>query len=385
MDNPLKIFTIRLDARHEKHLPFRHRPHRRFRQPGHAVDRQARARSRRLFGDRSLSSPPRLPFRTDRDRRRLSCQAARIRRSTSAVRGRRRRSSMRAFRCSASATASRPCAPSSAAGWRAAATASSAAPFWRSKKRATSLRRRVGKGHAPSGMDEPRRSSVHRHSRQAFSVIGTSPGAPFATIAEARRGSSMPCSFTPKWCTRRTARSWLQNFWYRIAGIEGDWTMRAYHPACGRGNPRNRLVTDRVICGLSGGVNSSVAAVLIHEAIGEQLTCIFVDHGLMRKNEAREVVEMFAGTTTSRWCTSNALRPSSARWRARSTRKRNARLSGRLFIEVFERRGQERLGQAPEFLAQGTLYPDVIESVSFTAAPRSPSSRTTMSAACPSA
>ena len=126
-----------------------------------------------------------------------------------------------------------------------------------------------------------------------------------------------------------------------------------------------------MICGLSGGVDSSVAAVLIHEAIGDQLTCIFVDHGLMRKNEAQEVVEMFRGHYNIPLVHVDAADLFIDALEGESDPEKKRKTIGRLFIEVFEREAKKiaQGGKPAEFLAQGTLYPDVIESVSFTGGP----------------
>ena len=122
-----------------------------------------------------------------------------------------------------------------------------------------------------------------------------------------------------------------------------------------------------MICGLSGGVDSSVAAVLIHEAIGDQLTCIFVDHGLLRQGEAEEVVAPSATGSTSGWCIATRRACSWMRWTASPIRRSKRKTIGRLFIDVFDEEAR-KLGGA-DWLAQGTLYPDVIESVSFTGGP----------------
>ena len=122
-----------------------------------------------------------------------------------------------------------------------------------------------------------------------------------------------------------------------------------------------------MICGLSGGVDSSVAAVLIHEAIGDQLTCIFVDHGLMRENEADEVVSLFRGHYNIPLIHVDAAETFLGELAGVSDPEQKRKTIGRLFIETFEAEA-EKLGGA-EFLAQGTLYPDVIESVSFTGGP----------------
>ena len=153
----------------------------------------------------------------------------------------------------------------------------------------------------------------------------------------------------------------------RIAGLPGDWSM-AHFRSSEIAKIRAQVGKGRVICGLSGGVDSAVAAVLIHEAIGDQLTCIFVDHGLLRLNEAKEVVSLFRGHFNIPLVHVDAQRALPRRRSpARPTPRPSARPSARLFIDVFDEEAK-KLGGA-EFLAQGTLYPDVIESVSFTGGP----------------
>jgi len=158
----------------------------------------------------------------------------------------------------------------------------------------------------------------------------------------------------------------LANFVHRIAGLSGDWSMAAY-----RGQAveaiRKQVGKGRVICGLSGGVDSSVAAVLIHEAIGEQLTCIFVDHGLMRKNEAAEVVGMFRGHYNIPLVHVDASDLFIGALEGEGDPETKRKTIGKLFIDVFEEEAR-KIGGA-DFLAQGTLYPDVIESVSFSGGP----------------
>ena len=126
---------------------------------------------------------------------------------------------------------------------------------------------------------------------EGFEVIATSENAPFAIAADEGR-RYYTTMFHPEVVHTPDGAKLLSNFVHKIAGLKSDWTMAAYRAEMIR-KIRDQVGKGRVICGLSGGVDSSVAAVLIHEAIGDQLTCIFVDHGLMRKNEADEVVEMF--------------------------------------------------------------------------------------------
>jgi GMP synthase (glutamine-hydrolysing) len=200
---------------------------------------------------------------------------------------------------------------------------------------------------------------------EGFSVIGTSTGAPFAAIADEKR-KFYAVQFHPEVVHTPDGAKLLQNFVHKIAGIKGDWTMAAYREQA-IAAIREQVGKGRVICGLSGGVDSSVAAVLIHEAIGDQLTCIFVDHGLMRKNEAAEVVAMFREHYNIPLVHVDASDLFIGALEGESDPEKKRKTIGRLFIEVFEAEAK-KIGGA-DFLAQGTLYPDVIESVSFTGGP----------------
>ena len=173
----------------------------------------------------------------------------------------------------------------------------------------------------------------------------------------------------------------LKNFTHAIAGCKGDWSMAAFRDKA-IADIRAQVGEGRVICGLSGGVDSSVVAVLLHEAIGEQLTCVYVDTGMMRAGESEQVVGLFRDHFNIKLVHKDASGAVSrqARWRERPEQK--AQIIGGTFIDVFEEEANA-VGGA-DFLAQGTLYPDVIESVSFTAAPVSPLKAITMSAVCPS-
>jgi len=158
----------------------------------------------------------------------------------------------------------------------------------------------------------------------------------------------------------------ISNFVHRIAGLKSDWTMAAYRREM-IDKIRRQVGRGRVVCGLSGGVDSAVAAVLIHEAIGEQLTCVFVDHGLMRQNEAAEVVGLFRDHYNIPLVHVDASTQFLAALAGISDPETKRKTIGKHFIDVFEAEAR-RIGGA-EFLAQGTLYPDVIESVSFTGGP----------------
>ncbi|MEM1283786.1 MAG: glutamine-hydrolyzing GMP synthase [Pseudomonadota bacterium] len=198
-----------------------------------------------------------------------------------------------------------------------------------------------------------------------FEVLATSPGAPFAVYAdEARKFYGV--MFHPEVVHTPDGGKLLSNFVHKIAGLKGDWTMGAFRDEAVR-RIREQVGDKKVICGLSGGVDSSVAAVLIHEAIGDQLTCIFVDHGLMRLNEADEVVSMFRGQYNIPLVHVDASDTFIGELEGVSDPEDKRKIIGRLFIETFEAEAA-KLGGA-DFLAQGTLYPDVIESVSFTGGP----------------
>jgi len=204
---------------------------------------------------------------------------------------------------------------------------------------------------------------------EGFRVVGTSSGAPFAAIAdEARRFYAV--QFHPEVVHTPDGAKLLANFVHRIAGLKGDWTMAAYREQAVAAI-RAQVGDGRVICALSGGVDSSVAAVLIHEAIGERLTCIFVDHGLMRKGEGEQVVSMYREHYNIPLVHVQAQELFLAALEGEADPEKKRKTIGRLFIEVFEEEARKlaAAGKPAEFLAQGTLYPDVIESVSFTGGP----------------
>ncbi|GIK79081.1 MAG: GMP synthase [glutamine-hydrolyzing] [Alphaproteobacteria bacterium] len=200
---------------------------------------------------------------------------------------------------------------------------------------------------------------------EGFRVLGTSPNAPIAIIADERR-RFYATQFHLEVVHTPHGAALLRNFVRRIAGLKGDWTMRAFkEEAIAR--IRAQVGKGRVICGLSGGVDSSVAAVLIHEAIGDQLTCVFVDHGLLRLGEAQKVVALFRGHYNIPLVHVEAADRFLGALEGVDEPERKRKIIGKLFIDVFEEEAN-KVGGA-EFLAQGTLYPDVIESVSFTGGP----------------
>ncbi|MFZ4788333.1 MAG: glutamine-hydrolyzing GMP synthase [Beijerinckiaceae bacterium] len=200
---------------------------------------------------------------------------------------------------------------------------------------------------------------------EGFTVKATSENAPFAVASDEQR-RIYTTMFHPEVVHTPQGALLIRNFLLNIAKCKGDWTMKAF-----RGEAiariRAQVGTGRVICGLSGGVDSAVAAVLIHEAIGDQLTCVFVDHGLMRLGEAEQVVTLFRDHYNIPLVHVDAESLFMGELAGVTDPEQKRKIIGRLFIDVFDAEAK-KIGGA-DFLAQGTLYPDVIESVSFTGGP----------------
>ena len=194
---------------------------------------------------------------------------------------------------------------------------------------------------------------------EGFEVLASSPNSPYAAVRHAER-RIWGVQFHPEVAHTEGGSELLQNF-LRICGCKPSWTMEAFIEETVEAI-RARVGDKKVICGLSGGVDSSVAAALVHRAVGDQLTCIYVDNGLMRENETAEVEALFRESLAVRLVTVDASRLFLDALRGVTDPEKKRRIIGHLFIEVFDTEAS-RLGGA-DFLVQGTLYPDVIESVS---------------------
>lgn len=198
-----------------------------------------------------------------------------------------------------------------------------------------------------------------------FEIVATSDGAPFAAIADEAR-NLYGVQFHPEVVHTPHGAQLLQNFVTKICGCAGDWTMASFKETK-IAEIREQVGDKRVICGLSGGVDSSVVAVLLHEAIGDQLTCVYVDHGLMRAGESDQVVSLFREHYNINLVHRDASDLFLGELAGVTDPERKRKIIGGLFIDVFDEEAR-KVGGA-DFLAQGTLYPDVIESVSFIGGP----------------
>ncbi|MGE4049764.1 MAG: glutamine-hydrolyzing GMP synthase [Piscinibacter sp.] len=191
-----------------------------------------------------------------------------------------------------------------------------------------------------------------------FKLMASTPSCPIAGMADEARGY-YAVQFHPEVTHTLQGRALLERFVLEIAKAKPDWIMRD-HIAEAVARIREQVGSEEVILGLSGGVDSSVAAALIHRAIGDQLTCVFVDHGLLRLNEAKMVMEMFAGRLHAKVVHVDASEQFLGHLKGVSDPEAKRKVIGREFVEVFQAEAKKLRGA--KWLAQGTIYPDVIES-----------------------
>src|SRR6202042_2738127 len=205
---------------------------------------------------------------------------------------------------------------------------------------------------------------------EGFRVYAVSENAPYAVAADEKR-RYYTTMFHPEVVHTPDGAKLLANFLFKVAGLKGDWTMAAFRDE-EIARIRAQVGKSRVICGPPGGGDSAVPVVLIHEGIGDQLVCVFVDHGLMRQGEADEVVGLFRGHFNIPLVHVDAAQAFIEALAGVEDPEAKRKTIGRLFIDAFEAEARRIAsdGKGPvDFLAQGTLYPDVIESVSFSGGP----------------
>ena len=205
---------------------------------------------------------------------------------------------------------------------------------------------------------------------KGFRPLGRTENSPHAVIGDTKR-NIYGLQFHPEVVHTPRGSEIIANFVHRICGCKSNWTMESFIERTCR-EIREQVGDGKVILGLSGGVDSSVAAALIHKAIGDQLTCIFVDNGLLRANETKAVEKLFAGEFRIRMQTVDASKQFLTKLKGVTDPERKRKIIGNEFIKVFEAAAKDLKKTDPghyRFLAQGTLYPDVIESVSISGNP----------------
>ena len=196
---------------------------------------------------------------------------------------------------------------------------------------------------------------------KGFEPIGHTANAPICAVRDKSR-TIFGVQFHPEVVHTPKGGEVLRNFLYRICGCKGGWSAASFIDESVK-RIQEKVGTGKVLCALSGGVDSSVAAVLLHKAIGDQLHCIHINNGLMRKGESEQVLETFRSIYKINLQYVDATRVFLKALAGVTNPERKRKIIGRLFIEVFEKHAK-KIGKV-DFLAQGTLYPDVIESTSF--------------------
>jgi len=196
---------------------------------------------------------------------------------------------------------------------------------------------------------------------EGFIVLANSKNSPVAAMTDSSR-RFFGVQFHPEVAHTPNGKKMLKNFLFRVCGCEPSWTMASFAKQA-VSDLRKRIGKDRVVCGLSGGVDSSVTAVLLHKAIKERLSCIFVDNGLLRRGESSEVMDLFRDHYRIKIHLVDETELFLEKLKGVVDPEEKRKIIGREFISVFEKKAKE-FGTA-KYLAQGTLYPDVIESVSF--------------------
>ncbi len=200
-----------------------------------------------------------------------------------------------------------------------------------------------------------------------FIRLGHTENAPFAAAADPKK-KIYGVQFHPEVAHTPLGSKMIANFLFKVAGFHGDWTPKSFINEAVR-KIRAFVGHERVVLGLSGGVDSSVAALLLHKAIGKKLTCIYVDNGLMRLNETQRIKSVFKDHFHMNMKFVDASKDFLRELKGVSDPEQKRKIIGRVFVETFDREAK-KLGKVP-FLAQGTLYPDVIESVSVHGGPTS--------------
>ena len=201
---------------------------------------------------------------------------------------------------------------------------------------------------------------------RGFVSVATTENSPYAVV---RKGDIYGLQFHPEVSHTPKGQKILNNFLMKICECKGNWTMGSFLKKA-IGEVREQVGTGRVILGLSGGVDSSVAAALLHRAIGNRLRCIFVDNGLLRKDEVASVKRIFGKHRHFNLTVIDARARFLRRLRGVADPERKRKIIGREFIRVFDE-ASKKVGRGAQFLAQGTLYPDVIESVPIAGNPAS--------------